>query len=69
MRSQQLDDLNKQLARATELSNSLKEENEKQQKVSRQIIANHRDDKDEYMSEALINILNEVNQRNEEISP
>ena len=65
-RNKQLNDMNKQITLVNQVASELRLANEQQHKVSRQIIVKHVNDKDDYMSEALINILNEVNDRHGE---
>ncbi len=65
MRTKELADLNRQLALVNEVSKSFRLANEKQQERSDRIIVKHANDKDDYMSEALINILNEVDKKDD----
>lgn len=65
MRTKELADLNRQLALVNEVSTSFRLANEKQQERSDRIIVKHANDKDDYMSEALINILNEVDKKDD----
>ena len=65
MRTKELADLNRQLALVNEVSKSFRLANEKQQERSDRIIVKHANVKDDYMSEALINILNEVDKKDD----